>query len=286
MAQFFKRGTNWCFRYYDANGRRVYQTGCPDRRKTEEMATLARAVVSRIRAGLSDSKEEGYKAHEARPMSAHLADWIEALKATGTTSKHSKLFSHRASRVVALIMGAKLSEIEPEKVTKVEIQRARLALAKWLDDARLSDMTADRVQGTLAALKAEGRSLATCNHHRSAIRAFSRWCHNTHRIREDALRGVTGFNAKEDPRHDRRTVSLDELRRLIEATERGPDLQRMTGPARSLCYRLAVASGLRYSELASLYPEAFDLGKAPTVTVQAAYTKNGQTAKQGGFLLT
>src|SRR5262245_54579792 len=40
------------------------------------------------------------------------------------------------------------------------------------------------------------------------IKALSAWCHDTHRSREDVLRGVTGFNAKEDRRHDRRTISL------------------------------------------------------------------------------
>ena len=51
----------------------------------------------------------------------------------------------------------------------------------------------------------------------------------------------------------------------------------MTGPMRAFCYRLAVASGLRYSEIASIKPESFDW-KAPSVTVAACYTKNGQTA--------
>ena len=51
----------------------------------------------------------------------------------------------------------------------------------------------------------------------------------------------------------------------------------MPGPARSLCYRLAVATGLRYSEIASIWPESFDW-KAPGVTVAAAYTKNGEPA--------
>jgi integrase len=53
----------------------------------------------------------------------------------------------------------------------------------------------------------------------------------------------------------------------------------MTGPARALCYRLAVSSGLRYSEIRSINPESFDLtGDHPTVTVRAAYTKNGDPA--------
>ena len=46
---------------------------------------------------------------------------------------------------------------------------------------------------------------------------------------------------------------------------------------RALCYRLAVVSGLRYSEIASIQPESFDW-EAPSVTVAACYAKNGQTA--------
>jgi integrase len=88
---------------------------------------------------------------------------------------------------------------------------------------------------------------------------------------------VKGFNAKEDRRHDRRTLSLDELRRLIDAAEHGPVVRRVPGPVRALVYRLAVATGLRYSEIGSITPELFDWD-APSVTVAAAYTKNGDSA--------
>jgi integrase len=138
-------------------------------------------------------------------------------------------------------------------------------------------VTAERVQKALATLRGEGRSLGTCNHYRTAIKAFAKWCHDTHRSKQDALRGVQGFNAKEDRRHDRRTISLEELQHLIAVAERGPAYQAMTGPMRALCYRLAVATGLRYSEIASIKPESFDW-KAPAVAVAACYTKNGQTA--------
>ncbi len=93
------------------------------------------------------------------------------------------------------------------------------------------------------------------------------------------MRGVASYNAKEDPRHDRRTLSVDELRRLIEAAQAGAPFKSMTGPMRALCYRLAVASGLRYSEIGSIKPESFDWESCPaSVTVKAAYAKNGQTA--------
>jgi hypothetical protein len=72
-------------------------------------------------------------------------------------------------------------------------------------------------------------------------------------------------------------VSLDELHRLVEAAQRGTEFMGMTGHARALCYRLAVATGLRYSEIASITPESFDW-RAPSLSVAAAYTKNGDPA--------
>jgi len=131
----------------------------------------------------------------------------------------------------------------------------------------------------LATLKVGGRALATCNHHRAAIRAFSRWAKEDGRLRDDPTAGVSGYNAKEDRRHDRRTLSLPELRSLIASAERGPAYRTMSGPSRALCYRVAVATGLRYAEIASITPASLRLsGPSPTVKVAAGYTKNGDTA--------
>ncbi|MGO9598822.1 MAG: site-specific integrase [Isosphaeraceae bacterium] len=278
MASVFKPAgkSKYVIVYRDENGKLHKKTGATDKQVTERIARDIENRMALRREGTVDPKAEAYRDHEALPLAYHLAAWIKALEAKGTTPKHSRLFSDRARRVVALVLGATLADIEPGKPTKKNIERAETALTKWVKSARLNHLTADRVQSTLAALRAEGRSLATCNHHRAAIRAFSKWLHETHRTRENALRGVKGFNAKEDRRHDRRTLALDELRKLIEAAATGRDFQRMTGPARALCYRLAIATGLRYSELASLKAESFDFGEAPSVTVEAAYTKNGQ----------
>jgi integrase len=190
------------------------------------------------------------------------------------------LFVERARRVVALVKGGKLAEISPPKTAKeADRERAARVVDQLLSAARLNNLTADAVQRALAALKAGGRSLATCNHHRAAIRAFSRWAWRDGRTAEDALAGVSGFNAKEDRRHDRRTIGLDELRRLIAVAHDGPTYREMPGPTRALCYRLAVATGLRFSEIASIRPESFDFAKRPaTVTVAAGYTKNGEPA--------
>lgn len=278
MASYRKKGRTWYYRFVDADGVKRERPGCPDRRATEDMARKAETEAAQIRNGTADPRQFAYRDHAARSLSVHMADWIKSLNAKGCTPKHTKLFSDRAARVVALVLGAELSEIEAAKPTKTNIERAEKALAGRVGSGHLSDLTADRVQAALAGLRQRGKSLATCNHHRAAIRAFSRWAYNTHRTREDTLRGVTGFDAKEDRRHDHRTLALDELRRLSEAASSGGPFQKMTGSSRALCYRLAVATGLRYSELASLTPESFTLGKSSSLTVEAAYTKNGQTA--------
>jgi integrase len=227
---------------------------------------------------LIDAEAEAYAAQASRPLAGHLDAWRGTLEAAGSSPKHVDLFTTRARRVVALLLGARLAEIDPPRnVRHADYPRYAAALAEWVSKAQLSDLTGERVQRAMATLRAEGRSLATCNHHRAAIKAFSKWCHDTHRLREDPLRGVKGFNVKEDRRHDRRTISLDELRRLVSAAERGAPYFGIPGPTRALLYRLASATGLRYSEIASITPASFDW-RAPSVTVAAAYTKNGERA--------
>ncbi len=91
------------------------------------------------------------------------------------------------------------------------------------------------------------------------------------------LRGVKGFNVKEDRRHDRRTISLDELRRLIEAAERGPRYIGIDRPRPGALLPAGRHDRAAYSEIASIRPASFDW-KAPSVAVAAAYTKNGDPA--------
>jgi hypothetical protein len=91
MSELIKRGRQWYYRFTDANGRRVMRKGCPDRRETESMATLAEAEASKIRAGLIDPKAIAYGAHAARPLPDHLADFHAYLIGKGSTGQHASL---------------------------------------------------------------------------------------------------------------------------------------------------------------------------------------------------
>jgi integrase len=274
-----KRGTCWYYRFTDADGVRRMRKGCSDKRATEGILRAAETDAARIRSGEADPKELAYRDHERISLSEHIAAWGEHLTAKGSTPKHVEVTTGRVRRVVALIRGARLSEVLPaSRRNAAHVARVHERLEGYVAPARLSDLTDERVQKALATLRAEGQALETCNHYRGAVKSFTRWCYHAHRTRDDACRGVRGFNAEEDRRHDRRTISLEELRRLIDVTERGPAYQGMTGPVRALCYRLAVATGLRFSEIASIRPESFDW-EGSRVRVAACYTKNGQTAE-------
>jgi len=139
----------------------------------------------------------------------------------------------------------------------------------------VGDLSPSAVQGAIAAVREEGKSLQTCNDTLRAIKQFSRWLLRDGRAREDVLVHLTGFNVALDRRHDRRALTDDELARLIAAAKGGPVIMGMAGPDRAMLYRVAVGTGFRANELRSLVPESFDLGAdPPTVTVQAAYSKH------------
>jgi integrase len=94
------------------------------------------------------------------------------------------------------------------------------------------------------------------------------------RATQSPLEHLKKLNAATDRRHDRRALSIDELRRLLTAAEAGADLFGVSGRERTLIYRLAVESGLRSNELRSLTRSSFAFGKrVATVTVEACSSK-------------
>ena len=73
----------------------------------------------------------------------------------------------------------------------------------------------------------------------------------------------------------RRAATAAELAKILKTTEGGPELYGLTGHERVMLYRLALNTGFRVSELASLSPASFYLAaKPPYVYLTAASAKN------------
>jgi hypothetical protein len=120
MASVFKAdgAKKYTILWYDENGRRHKRAGATDKGVSQRIANSLENQVALRREGIVDVKAEAYRDHSARPLCGHLADWVKALEAKGGSPKHVELFTGRARRVVALLMGAKLNEIEPAKNAK------------------------------------------------------------------------------------------------------------------------------------------------------------------------
>jgi len=258
MASIYRRKKGGCFyiTYQARPGERHTVKGCKDRAATDALARKLEADAMLRREGIIDVRADQYAKAEARPLAVldgegkvidgHLAEYHGALLAKGVTRDHADLVRTRANKVLL---------------------RAKAR--------RISDMAPSAVQGAIAAVREEGLSLQTCNDTLRAIKQFSRWLWRDGRAREDVLAHLTGYNVALDRRHDRRSLTDEELARLIAAAEEGPAIINMAGRDRAILYRVAVGTGFRAKELRSLAPESFDLGAdPPTVTVQAAYSKH------------
>ena len=157
--------------------------------------------------------------------------------------------------------------------------RQKLVSIGLLDAERVavSKPLEDHLQDFSAALRAKGCSSKHVELVTGRTRRVIKGC--KFRFHSDisaskVMAYLDELNVKTDRRHDRRALTVDELRRLLDAAHEGPELYGMTGPERAMLYRLAVETGLRAGELRSLTRASFDLDDdAPSVKVAAAYSK-------------
>jgi integrase len=200
-----------------------------------------------------------------KPLTEHLADWKAAMLAKGMTDKHAKMMHHNAERIFKACKASFVSEIQPGKV--------QAAIAELRKD-KIKPVAGGSEPGKVQKV-IRGLSLQTCNHITAAAKAFTHWLCRDGRLQADPLAHLTKFNVRTDRRHDRRDLSDAEATALIQAAEKGPTILGITGLARAMLYRLAIGTGFRKSELASLTPESFNLdGEPPTITVKAGYSKH------------
>ena len=252
MASIWKRSTDrnrkgscWYITYRDERSRPKTVRGYPDKQATTLLANQLEADADLRRRGVIDTRADNYAAHERQLLADHLTAWHTFLVGKGGTQSHADLSRNRVARLLDLAQAQKLSDLTPSKI-----------------------------QGALKALRDGGLSLRSIHHHVRVIKGFSRWLARDNRTRADELASLTAQNPDPDRRHVRRVLTDQDLGRLIRATETGQQFRHVPGPDRAWLYRVALATGFRASELASLTPESFDLtADPPTIEVQAGFSK-------------
>lgn len=121
-----------------------------------------------------------------------------------------------------------------------------------------------------------GSCAGTTNQYLTHLKGFSKWLVRGRKIPQDPFQYLGRLNEDADQRHARRELSVDELRRLLEATRASPRCWRgLTGTDRYHLYLMACGTGFRAGGLASLTPECFDLdGTVPVVTLPVRTDKS------------
>lgn len=135
------------------------------------------------------------------------------------------------------------------------------------------------LKGYLAKLRKDGLSEQTAMHYVRAIKQLSLFLVRHKRLQEDPF---TEVKVKKDveKKHPRRALSAIELNKLLARTRNLGPLRGLSGPDRAMLYLMAVQTGFRASELASLTVGDLNLGQDPTVVVlDGSRTKNGKEAK-------
>ncbi len=231
----------------------------PDLALTRWFETMPRRTRGRLVAiGLLTAR----RVASAQPLATHLADFTAALRAKGNTEAHVVLVEARARRIIE---GCGFKFWSDVTAGKVQTFLIRLRKGELQPAAATERKEARRFRAV---------SAQTFNYYLASLKAFCRWMIRDGRASESPVAHLSALNARTDRRHHRRALSVDELRRLLEAARTGPERFGMSGPERAILYRVAVETGLRAGELRSLTRGSFRIeGREPTVTVAAGYSK-------------
>ncbi len=226
----------WYGDYTDGSGVRKRVALAKDKTASQFMLAELERQADRAKAGLTDRFEEWRKL----PLAIHLADWKKSLQGL---ADGGKLVFGRAERLIDALRAVFLKDLVPSRLMEA--------------------------LGQLA--KGEDWSFQTQNFYLGSIKQFARWLETDGRIESNHLRHLKGKNVKLDRRHDRGAFSKEEAGWLLKITLQAKPRMKLSGEQRFWLYRMALATALRASELASLTPRSFANGE---VTVKAGYAKN------------
>ncbi len=310
-----RKAKKWYGRFTDAQGEKQRVPLSTKRDVAQQMLGNLIEKREQTKAGNVDPFED----HRNRPLTKHLDEWEKTLTADGITGRHVR---HLVGCVRRMFKACKFNFIRDLAASRVIIQLDNLRRrksetpvvqvptgAEWFTKKELATLLgvtlpavtalvrrhrlAARGNGkarrfprataeALLSLRSRGRGVRTSNFHLAAAKQFTRWLVKDRRAAADPFRHLAGGNVKLDPRHQRRALTEEELRRLLVTAAASMKVYRgLSGPDRRALYLAAMTTGFRAGELSVLVPERFALGAdPPTIVLRPEDTKNGQGVVQ------
>src|SRR5262245_18762080 len=310
-----KRTSKWYGRYVDENGVKQRVPLSPNKAAAQQMLAELVRKVERRRAGLWSPAEE----YARRPMTEHLADYERELLSRGIGEEQVRQNIRRAravldgcgfvfpteinaARVREFLAGLGKDPPRPEVPAQEFFTPVELAALLGVGRAAVTKLIARHGLKATGKGKARARRFPratvlalvdrcfrglgsqTVAYYWREVKTFGRWMASPkqQRLPVNPLADEKRPDPRADPRHDRRPLPADDLRRLLDVTRASAWSWRgLTGVDRWHLYLTACVTGYRRKELASLTPTSFALdAHPPLVTLPGKRTKNKRLAEQ------
>jgi integrase/recombinase XerC len=253
-----KRSTVYYGKFTDADGRPQRVKLCKNKEAAKSM--LAKLVTDAAlgRVGAVDPFEK----QNQLPVAIHLEHFESHLR-TSTNKRGGKNTEHHVKtttqRVRSVIDGCGFKRLR---------EISRIPVEQYLH-------TMEVTRGG----KKRKPSAQSRNFYLQAVTQFCRWLVTEDRMPRNPLAKLKKENVDLDQKHKRRAFTSEELPWIFAVTAKSETTFRgLTGADRVALYAVAMGTGFRVKELASLAPKSFDLDVA-TVDVRGEYTKNRKPVK-------
>jgi len=188
----------------------------------------------------------------SKSLTEHIRDWENSFVASGCTKVYLQAIVPRARKVIEGCGFRAISDIDVVKTEAFLV--------------RLRDTGKNRI------------SKATFNHYIRSLWQFGKWLVDVGRAGRNPFSMLKRTTCtKDDQRRPARTLTVDQVRKLISTTANSQDWQGISGRERSLIYLLCNESGIRANEIRQLQIRDFDFDRA-TVTIRSAVAKNRKEA--------
>jgi integrase len=297
----------WYMRYRDADGiMRRESTGCRDKQAAQKKLADVLAEVEKVQTGIITQQEKQIADHAVRSLGQHVADYLEHLsrkriRGRKVSATYLKNIRGRLTRLIADCGWHRLRDITRER------------MERWLDEAEAGNLATSTRNEYLISLSAlctwavksqrlsrnpvsgigKASRESDRRHHRRALAAeeVARLL-DAARRRPVAEIGREPVALPDDEKNSRQSWTYEALtadnfercyaagqQRLADQGQRRVKLEAL-GRQRSLFYLLAVSTGLRRGELASLTWGQVHLEALPSpfLALEAQDAKSGRSA--------
>jgi len=284
-----KTSKKWYIDFVDHHNRRHRMPGFVEKRHTQTFADNIEALISCRISGQSLPPElqrwieglpdriinkfvswellGGLRAQSGKPLQEHLENWKQSLVASDCTKQHIQAVVPRAERIIKECGFRSFSDIDPDKVENY--------LVCLRDTGTAISVKAKNNQTKTKIVKI---SKATYNYYVRAIKQFTKWLVDTGKAHRDPLKSLKKINiTKSDQNRPARTLSIGEVRKLIQTTINAGEYRGISGKERALIYLIANETGLRANEIRTLAKSDFDFDNQ-TLTVRDSNAKNRKAA--------